>query len=202
MTFTGGSTSPKVTEVINNKDFESRYDRLYYSTPAFGGARLVASKGVKSSLDVTELAVWYNGDFGAVGNIAGAFGRSKKDTGAAATGDVVTTGGSVAWLSPWGLNVMLAASKESDDDDATSDDKFEYLKVGYKTGAHAVSVDFAKGKDQNAEGYKADMKGIGYVYSMTKWAEIYSGYRVYSLDRTGEDFNDIKIFSLGTRLKF
>jgi hypothetical protein len=103
-------------------------------------------------------------------------------------------------LSAGGFNLTGALSMRENDDGL--DASFSYLKGGYKTGKHAVSIDYALGEDQAADGDESDMTGIGYVFKPTKWAEFYAGAKVHSLDRSGADFDDINIVTGGTRLKF
>lgn len=195
-----GAAVASITSVINNQDFESRYDRLRYDTPSFGGFRFAASTGVSANQDVKELAVTYSGDLGAGGKVAGAFGFSAQDTATAGFNQEETVGGSVSWLLNNGLNFTYATSEN--DRTATRKGKFSYLKVGYKTGNHAVSFDLAEEKDRAATGDKADQSGVAYVYTPAKWAEIYAAYKTHGLDRPGTPTDDIKILLVGSRLKF
>lgn len=202
-----GAAGPTVTQVINNLDFESRYDLVRYDTPKFGPVVLSVSRGVKDNDagmtgdgDVTEAAARYTGDLGAGGRIRAALGYSTRDAGGAA-GDVVTTGGSVSWLMPSGISLTLAHANR-DDDAGTPDDTISYAKIGYLTGPHAIGLEFGRGEDQNVDGGEADLVGIGYVYSAADWADLFAGYRVYSLDQGGTEFEDISLTTVGTLLKF
>lgn len=163
--------------------------------------KLALSTGVNGGEDANEVALWYSGDLGAGGRLAAALGFSSQDR-APGPGSVddETVGGSISWLSPWGLNVTVAASNR--DLTATREGKFSYLKVGYKWGRHAVAVDYGKGDDQNADGDEADFFGIGYVNTPTKWADLYAAAKVHSLDRPGANFDDITIVMVGSRVKF
>ncbi len=196
----GVATAKTVSGVINSQDFESRYDRLRYDTPMFGPVNASISKGVTTNGNVKEAAVRLNSDLGGAGKLAGAVGISKEDT-TDPDFDNKTTGGSLSWLAPFGLNVTVATTSQTLT--TTRKGKFQYLKVGYKVSAeHAVSVDFAAGDDQNAADDEAKQTGIGYVFSPKPWADLYAGYKIYSLDRPGTTYDDIKILSVGSRLKF
>jgi hypothetical protein len=95
----------------------------------------------------------------------------------------------------------LATSKE--DLSATQEGKFNYVKFGHKTGKHAIGVGFGKGEDQSAVGDEAESVGVGYVYKPVKWAEIYAGAKVLSLDRaSGISVEDVTVITVGSRLKF
>lgn len=195
------TTGPSIGATTSNQDFESRYDLLRYDTPAFGPLTLALSSGVSSSRDVREAALRYNGDV-AGGQLAAAVGWSNKDADPAdpSTFDQDTTGGSVSWLFAGGLNITFATSKR---DVATSrKGKFDYVKLGYKIGGHAFSVDFGKAKDQAAADDEAKVMGIGWVYKPVKWADVYAAAEQHSLDRPGTNFDDIRIVMAGSRIKF
>jgi predicted porin len=196
-----GAAGPNIAQTISNQDFESRYDRLRYDTPSFGGLRLVGSHGTKDSRDVAEVALWYASDLGAIGRLAAAVGHSSQDA-ATAPGSIKdkVIGGSVSWLHPAGFNATFAMSER--DVAAGRKGKFSYFKLGYKFGKHAISGDYAIGEDQAAAGDEGKAMGLAYVYTPIGWAEIYAAYERHSLERTAMVFEDIDTFLIGTRLKF
>lgn len=195
-----GASGPTITQSTDHQDFESRYDRLRYDTPAFGGFSLAVSHGVKdSSRDVGEVALWYSGDLGALGKLSGAIGQSTEDAAPGGIDDEVI-GGSISWLHPSGFNLTLASSER--ELAANRDGKFNYVKVGYKTGKHSVSLDYGLAEDQAQAGDEADFVGVGYVYSATGWAEVYALAKRHSLERVGASFDDVNVLMAGTRLKF
>jgi hypothetical protein len=182
---------------ISNQDFESRYDRLHYQTPLFSGFMGEASWGHKDS-DIVELALRYSGKLGAMGTLAAALGWSSEDGVAGGTDDEVF-GGSVSWLHPSGLNLTFSHTTR---EFGGRDREFTYLKAGYKTGKHAVSIDYGMGDDQAASGDEASVYGIGYVFTPVAWAELFALYKLHSLDRPGVSLEDITVFMAGTRIKF
>ena len=200
----GALVGPTISNVINNQDFESRYDRVRYDTPSFGGFRVATSWGTKDAgRDVRELALWYSGEMGGLGRLAAALGWSNQQ----ADVDVPTSeedeviGGSVSWLHGSGLNLTLAHSQR--DFRITGDKgKFTYAKVGYKFGRHAVSLDWGQGEDLATVGDEGDMIGIGYVWTPIQWAEIYAAFKRHGLDRAGVDADDINIMMIGSRIRF
>lgn len=188
--------------VINNNDFESRYDRAMYTTPTFGGFRAQAGFGQKSDTGETrEFSVWYAGKL--AGDLQAAIGRSTEKLASPATGagDNVTMGGSVSWLHTSGLNLTYNYTTTTVGV-PERDAKYHFGKVGYKFGQHAVSLALAKGKDQAAARDEADAWALGYTWNPIRWTEVYAGYVVYSLDRPGVSANDIKVGNIGTRLRF
>ena len=237
--FRGSDGSVSTTSVLgafNNNDFESRYDRIMYTTPTFNGFRAQASYGQKSDTgEVVEASLWWSGKF--MGELQAAIGWSNEALGAAnqtpggvALPDNETIGGSISWLHTSGFNVTVAytdmqiggaaglctattcpagvvAGSERDSV------KFTWLKVGYKTGPHAIAVDYGMVDDQAAQGDEGKTYGIGYVWNPIRWLEIFANYRVYQLDRdstvlaaqgaaAGVSAEDITVGAIGTRIRF
>lgn len=196
----GVPTTATINATISNQDFESRYDRLRYDSPSLAGFSAAASAGAKDNgRDVTEAALRYAGDLGTLGRLAAALGYSTQDAATPTGIDDKVLGGSVSWLHSSGFNATFAHSER---DLAGRDGTFDYVKIGYKAGRHAIAVDYAIAEDQAAAGDKATMAGLGYVYSPIAWAEVYAAIKRHSLDRPGVSLQDIDIAMVGTRLKF
>jgi hypothetical protein len=187
--------------VINNIDFESRYDRAMYTTPVFGGFRAQVGFGQKSDAgETTEASIWYSGRL--AGEIQAAIGWSKERTGSATTEHNETIGGSVAWLHTSGFNLAYNYTSSDLSVSPAREAVYHFFKVGYKMGQHAFSVAYAIGEDQAAADDEADAIALGYTWTPIRWAEIYAGYIIYGLDRTGVDVNDITVAQIGTRIRF
>jgi len=207
---TAGGLGPTVSASITQQDFESRYDRVMYVTPTFGGFRGQVSTGTKDGASTSEASLWYAGKFAGFGDLAAAIGYSNQGGPITTPGAAhdETMGGSVSFLHTSGINLTYAHSQRdiplttAPDIGSTRDGKFDYFKVGYKWGQHAVGVDYAIGKNQSAVDDKVKTIGVGYVWSPIAWAELYAGFRTYELDRPNATFEDISTFTLGTRLKF
>ena len=200
---TGALTAATIGNTFSNQDFESRYDRVRYDTPSFGGFRAAASLGTKDGgRDARELALWYSGDMGGLGRLAAALGWSNQQADVSVPTNVEdeVIGGSVSWLHGSGLNLTFAHSQR--EASADRDRTFTYAKVGYKFGKHAVSLDWGLGEDQRVAGEESDMIGVGYVWAPVAWAELYAAMKRHSLDLTGVDADDINIIMVGTRVKF
>ena len=195
-----GGSGPTMGSVLSQQDFESRYDRARYDTPAFGGLRLALSAGAKDSRDVHEAALLYAGDFGSAGKLAAALGWSQEDPTVVGGVDDETVGGSVSWLAPGGFNLTYGHTQR--DVSATREGKFNYFKAGYKTGKHAVSADYALGDDQSAAGDEAKSMSLAYVFTPVSWAELFALAKKAQLDQPGTAYEDITLVMLGTRLKF
>jgi hypothetical protein len=198
-----------VGQSINQQDFESRYDRLMYVTPTFGGFRGQVSWGQSGNADVKELAAFYGAKMGGLGEIAAAIGWSEQgSTGAGLATETrrdETVGGSISWLHGSGFNLTYSYTNRDQPTaltGASRDSTFNYFKVGFKRGAHAIGVDYAMGDDFAASGDEAKMYGIGYVWSPVRWLEMYAGYKVHQLDRAAASLEDVKIAIVGTRVRF
>jgi predicted porin len=200
-----------VGSVIDNLDFESRYDRLMYTTPVFGGLRAQAGVGQKSDAgEVTEASLWWSGKL--AGDLQAAIGWSEERTGTATTPHNETFGGSISWLSTFGLNLTAAYTKADlsvastgAPGTASNDAKHWYGKVGWKFGPHAISLAYFQGEDQSAVGDEAKAYTVAYVWNPVRWAEIYASYILYQLDHSRAAIgsaNDVTVGVLGTRIRF
>ena len=195
----GGAAGPTMAGVLSQQDFESRYDRIRYDTPAFAGVTLGLSLGAKDSRDVREAALRYSGDFGARGKLAAALGWSNEDAPAGGVEDE-TVGGSASWLAPGGISLTFGHTQR--EVSASREGKFTYFKVGYQAGKHAVSVDYALGDDQSAAGDESKSMSVGYVFAPIKWADLFALAKKAQLEQPGVAYEDITLFMAGTRLKF
>lgn len=196
----GATLGPTIGSTIDNLDFESRYDRLRYDTPMFGPVYVAASFGTKGNANVTELAGWYSSALGG-GKLAAALGWSRREAGGA-TGNEDTVGGSISWLAANGFNVTLAYANRENDNALDPKKKYGYVKLGYKAGLHAVSIDYGRGRDFGVSGRDSDVFGIGYVYTPKSWIELYAGAKQHRLDQPGTGFDDVSFLMAGTRIKF
>jgi len=187
--------------VINNLDFESRYDRAMYTTPVFGGFRAQAGFGQKSATgEAKEASIWWSGKV--AGELQAALGYSEVNT----TPDRQRTiGGSVSWLHTSGFNVTAAYTTRDLPVAPGRDADHMYGKVGYKFGPHAVSLGYYMGNDQLATDDEATAWAVAYVWNPIRWAEIYAAYMMYELERTaalGGEMSNITVGVLGTRIRF
>lgn len=196
---TAAGADVQFKKAMSDLDFESRYDRLRYDLPSFGAFKASFSQGVKGNNNVTELGARAN--FQVAGKLTAALGYSTESKGGNA-GDEVTIGGSVSWLHASGFNLTGAYSTLSDDNPANPDATFSAVKVGYKKGKHAVALRYAVTEDLAALGDEATTIGVGYVFKPIKRVELYAGINNNSLDRSGSNFDDINVVTVGTRIKF
>jgi len=190
-----------VGQSINQQDFESRYDRLMYVTPTFGGFRAQASWGQNGNEDIKEISAWYGAKMGGLGELAAAVGWSEQGAVAGGRPDE-TIGGSISWLHGSGFNLTYSYSNRDNPTGVVRDSTFNYIKAGFKRGAHAVAVDYAMGDDFAAVGDEAKMYGIGYVWNPVRWLELYAAYKVHQLDRGAASLEDVTIGTIGTRVRF
>jgi len=196
---TAGAAGPSIATTLTQQDFESRYDRLRYDSPSFNGFGIAASWGDKGTT-VHELALRYNGDLGNAGKIGAALGYSDEDTAVPGTVDDKVIGGSVSWAAKNGLS--LTYGHTSRDRTATREGKFDYFKVGYAFGQHAISGDYGKGREQGAVGERSTMYGLAYVFKPIGWAEIYAAGKRHKLTRPGTSYHNIDVLMVGTRVRF
>lgn len=202
----GGVLGTNVGAVFSNQDFESRYDRVMYTTPVFGGFRAQVGTGQKSTAgEVNEASLWYAGKL--MGDIQAAIGWSDEKTGSNLAGVEIpsntTVGGSVSWLHASGFSVTLAhTNQEFSAAPGREDGKHTWGKVGYKFGKNAVSVSYGQTENISQNDDEGKVFGAGYVYNPVNWAEFYVNYHMFQLDRPGVDVEDIMVAAVGTRIRF
>ena len=70
-------------------------------------------------------------------------------------------------------------------------------------GTSHFSLDLGEYNGAAASGDEARTYGVQFVQNISPWsAELYAGYRSYSLDRTGASFDGIDAVLTGVRIKF
>ena len=187
-----------IGNVFNNFDGLSRQDRLRYDTPTFAG--------FTAAVDAISDARW-----------SGALRWSGQtdDLRAAAAFGYSDPGGDRDWIisssasvlhQPTGLSVTVSASGRDNDgrDDALS----LYGKLGWQQdfftfGRTHLGLDIARNDDVAVEDDEATSIGFAAVQNIKDFGiELYGLYRWHELDRNGADFDDIHIFTLGTRVRF
>jgi predicted porin len=226
-TSAGGLVGVRLTDTHNNNDFESRYDRVQYTTPTFGGFRAQVSTGQKSQAlgtatttligpnagvttlnvgsntsEANEASIWWSGKL--AGELQAAIGWSEEKSNITPGGENnEIIGGSISWLHTSGFNVTVAYTEATVANVVPSRDGTQlWGKIGYKWGQHAITVSYGEFEDQAAVGDKGDAIGIGYVWNPIRWAEFYVGLHQYTLDRPGVAVEDIQVAAVGTRIRF
>ncbi len=202
----GGGT---VGNTFACNDFESRYDRVMYTTPTFGGFRAQAGIGQKSGggQESTEGSLWYSGKL--AGDFQAAIGYSNVNVSTSPiTFDKETIGGSVSWLHTSGFNVTFSYTVvDSISATVSRESTFMWGKLGYKFGQHAIGVDYGIQEDNFLAGDEATSYGVGYVWNPIRWFELYAQYRIFQLDRgpvsgSAVSPEDVTVASIGTRIRF
>lgn len=88
------------------------------------------------------------------------------------------------------------------------DPTFWYAKLGYiadffSCGTTAFAIDYGQHNEVSQANDDADTFGIMAVQKLNSLGtELYTSYRVFSLDRTATDIEDINVFMTGARIKF
>ena len=197
---TANASGPSVGSVFNNMDGHSRQDRLRYDSPSLAGFTLSGSAIENSQCD---LAARYNGDFEGW-KLKGAIAYSDDGD----DSDNTWFNGSISVLLDMGINFTFAAG-QIDRDPSDRDPAFYYFKLGYLTkamtdlGKTAFSVDYTMNEDIASLNDEADEFGIQFVQKVDNWGtEFYASYRLFGLDRTGANFDDVWTLAGGARIKF
>jgi len=188
----------RIGDVFDNFDGLGRRDRIRYDTPRVAGFRLsadaISSARYSTALRWSgELPDW---------RMAAAAGYSHPG----GDSDYIVDGSASVLHQPTGLNLTLSSGLQefSGRDDATN----IYVKLGWQRdffsfGRTAMSIDVGRTSDRDQEDDDADTVGAFLVQNIADFGiELYGGYRFYSLDRDGANFDDIHVFALGTRVRF
>lgn len=196
LVFGPGTNGPAVKKVFNNFDGLHRDDRIRYDTPVWHGFTLATSA---AGQDFYDVALRHCKEIGAH-KIASAIAYAHKGA------DVDQFSGSCSLLLGCGLN-FTAAIGGQDVEGATSPLSY-YGKVGYKhdffsCGATMFAVDYAR----NEEVSQTDDVAESYALILNQRveplsSEIYATVRNYTLDRAGEDCDDLLVFMSGIKFCF
>ena len=187
-----------VGDTVTNFDGFSRKERIRYNTPNLAGFTVATSFINGGAWDA---ALNYAGEFG--GNKLAASASYLKYNGRSDTvKDRIAA--SISYLAPFGLNLTFAYGTDNYEAAGRDDAVGYYGKIGYKTGIHAVAIDYGVTEDLFAEDYEGSSYALGYVVNPWAPVELYAVYRVFMLDAPSgtDDPEDITVIGLGTRVKF
>ncbi len=186
-----------VGDVTGNLDGLSRNSRIRYDTPKFGGFSVAASFGNEGKTELAARGSW------AIGNGKLAFGLALVNPGDVfpATGEFDQLAGSVSYLMGNGLNFTFATGAK-DFDAFADDDEFNYFKVGWKKGKHAVSVSLYESEGDGVDA--AETTALAYLFKPAKFVEVYAFWRETELQFTpfGGTADDVSAIGVGSRIKW
>lgn len=190
------TNAPAIKNVFNNFDGLHRDDRIRYDTPAWRGFTLAASA---AGHDYYDAAIRHKADIGEH-KIASALSYAQKDTA------IDQFCGSVSILLKCGLNFTAAAGGQ--DVEGSYSPLSYYGKIGWKLdlfscGLTCVAADYSHNKEIS----QADDTAESYAVVLNQRVEpilsdLYVSIRNYTLDRKGEDYDDILTFMAGVKLAF
>jgi len=195
-------SSTQVKGVFDNMDGLGRDDRILYQTPNLHGFEAATSwiSGGASDLSLVYAAK--------LGPFAVAAAGAYASLGSLSQTVDTQMNGSASVLHESGLNFTVAAGSQDLKNTTRDDATFWYGKIGYRKnffgiGETALAADWGQNSDAAANNDQADTYGLLGVQDITKWgSEYYLGFRNYSLDRTGTDFNSVQSVMSGVRIKF
>ena len=201
-----GGTGPSIGSTFSNMDGLSRDDRLRYDTPNLGGFKLSGSLIENGAADV---ALRYNAAFGGF-ELVSALAYSSNSGRDKGPGDLGFSqiNGSVSVHHDSGFNVTAAAGRRDLDDLARDEDPFFwYAKAGYKwgggIGGTAIAFDYMQADDIDEDNDEGVSYSVMLVQKIDKIAtDLYLGGRIYQLDRTDRNFDDVAAVMAGARVKF
>ncbi len=191
---------PTIGSVHNQVDGLSRQDRIRYDSPKLAGFVASASHVQGNNWDI---ALRHSGKFGQFKTSA-AIAYAETD-GTSATNDSLVDG-SFSILHDSGLNVTFSAGNI--DDNSRSDTTNFYVMLGYiakltNLGTTRFAIDYGATDDDGVDGDEFETIGFGVLQNLKEiGTDIYAVFRNHSLDRPGENFDDVNIFMTGARVRF
>ena len=204
-----------VNEVYGNEDAYSRVNRLRYDSNNFNGLSFAVSYGQQ---EVAEFAVNYAGETNGAKYEAAAFVGTRGESNEDYDNGDDRMGLSASVLLSNGLNLTASYStKELDDDADGYERENKWVKLGYKTGKHAFTIDYGETENTDGEDITRDANGlitaredlvdidsetvgVSYVFAPAKGVELFAGYREYSVD--DNPGTDPEFYTVGALVEF
>ncbi len=196
LVFGPATNGPAIKKVFNNFDGLHRDDRVRYDTPIWHGFTASASAAGEAFYDA---AVRHCREVGAH-KVSSAAAYARKGSG------IDQFSGSCSVLLGCGLNFTAAIGGQNVAGDYSP--LSAYGKVGWKLdffscGATMLAVDYSR----NEEVAQADDLAESYALVLNQRveaisSEIYATVRNYTLDRAGEDYDDLLVFMSGVKITF
>lgn len=198
-------TSVSQGATTSNFDALSRYDRVRYDTPALGPVVISGSHG---NNDRYELAGQGRNALGG-GTLEYAAGWWKDENTRNSANPAQGYQGSISFLFSQGTSLTGSYGKRDFKGNIaqgtrTDDTQNWWLKAGHKWGNNAVSLSYGETEDLNVKGDKNKGFQVGFVHNMPKpKVELYAGYQYSEMDgQAGENFDDLNVVMVGSRIKF
>ena len=188
----GGTADDNVTwdSIFTMNDGISRVNRLRYDTPSLFGVAISASVDQGNAY---EFAARYNGTVAGAKMSSAIFYVDTQDF----ANDAEVFGLSASVLLSSGLNATIAWSDRDNTVAIGPDQNATTIKLGYKVGSNAFTVDYGIGERGDAE---ADTVGFTYAKQLGKSTEGFVTYR--QLDADIADAESVDLAALGFRVKF
>lgn len=186
----GTDTAPGITwdSIFVMNDGLSRVNRVRYDTPSYSGITAAVSLGQGGS---TELGLTYKGEMAGTKFDARGFFADAADF----ADDAEILGFSASVLHTSGVNLTVAYADR--DNGTGADQEATTVKLGYKTGIHAVAIDYGDGETGDVA---ADTVGLTYAVTPAKGWELFATYRMLDTDLAGAE--SVDLLAAGSRVRF
>ncbi len=168
----------------------SRVNRLRYDTPSLNGFVISASLDQGNAY---EIATTYNGNVGNNKISSALFYVNAQDF----ADDAEVIGLSASVLMENGLNATVAWSDRDNITSVGPDQTATTVKLGYKTGIHAITIDYGLGELGSTD---ADTVGLTYAAHFTKNIESFATIR--QLDSDLANAESVDLAAVGARIRF
>jgi len=213
------STSPRMGDVYNHFDGDSRKQRIRYDTPKFYGLQLRvghSSEGSsKANQNTHDAGLFYGAGFKGY-TVRAALSAVRKDRNVnRIDNNYRQYGGSASVLAPFGTNITFAGgTRDYKDRPNGSNAENYFVKLGQQVsmvdcGKTMLSVDYGQTRNLATE---TDTKGTAKLFGasiLQKFdsaaTEMYLTWRGHQFDvqkSSDKNYKDIHVLLLGARLKF
>lgn len=209
---TAGALTPVTVESVFGDFDGARRGRLRYDSPNWNGFQVSVAHGQNVLADprpddwFSDIALRYDTEFtNGVELTAGMAYQYRDRPNAANTSSVIA---SATAMLPNGISLTAGYGTRTDRRPGRSDPSWSYGQIAYDRqffnwGVTSVGIDYYNGRDFIVQQARSEAWGIGLLQEIEPInAEAYVTYRVHSYDTVAVDYQDIRSWLLGMRIRF
>ena len=191
----GGAAGPAAFSAQTYFD-GNRRGRIRYDTPSFGP--LTVSVSAATNNHWAAKGYLYTSLAG--GDLSMALGYEDDDH----ANSREQIGFSASYLFSQGTNITFNWAERDLADSSKADPNHWYIKLGHRWGNNAASISYGETDDLYNNGSEGQSIGLAFVHNIPKpKVDFGVGYHNVSYDdHSGENYEDINVFHISTRIRF
>lgn len=193
-----GASLTTISSVFLDMD-GGRGNAVAYHTPIYNGFQGKISAANGGNIDT---AVFYTGSYSDI-DVKAALGYStvENDTTAADNIDSIWSG-SISAKHASGLAGTVAYAQGEAGAASSLDPKNYYVKVGYAWDAFEVAADYAKAEENAVANDELVQYGLGAQMNLGSGVSLAGYAKMFDLDRTGVNTDEVNVYGVNMRVKF